>query len=126
MESALLKAGYYVLNVGYPSRTASIAEFSDETIGRALSDQKLQLCSRTHFVSHSMGGILVRSYYKRHSLGKLGRVVMLGPPNKGSEVVDKLGRWWMFRKLNGPAGSELGTNMDSTRIDWVRSTSDSA
>jgi hypothetical protein len=38
---------------------------------------------------------------------------MLGPPNQGSEVVDELGTWWIFRKLNGPAGGELGTEADS-------------
>jgi hypothetical protein len=87
---------------------------SDVVIDRALADPKMQSCSRIHFVTHSLGGILVRSYFRRHDSGKLGRVVMLGPPNQGSEVVDRLGGWWLFRKLNGPAGSELGTDPDST------------
>ena len=56
----------------------------------------------------------MRSYLSRHTLPNLGRVVMLGPPNQGSEVVDKLGAWWLFKKLNGPAGNELGTNENST------------
>ena len=114
MEAALVKAGYHVANVDYPSRTASIEELSDGAIDRALSDPAIRSCARVHFVTHSLGGILVRSYYKRHGPGKLGRVVMLGPPNKGSEVVDTFGSRWLFRKLNGPAGSELGTDVDST------------
>jgi pimeloyl-ACP methyl ester carboxylesterase len=114
LASALIQAGYYVENVDYLSRSASIARLSDEAIDRALADPKMQSCSRIHFVTHSLGGILVRSYFRRHDPGKLGRVVMLGPPNQGSEVVDQLGGWWLFRKLNGPAGSELGTNPDST------------
>lgn len=114
MAAALVGAGYYVENVDYPSRTASIATLSDAAIDRALADPKMQACSRIDFVTHSLGGILVRSYFRRHDLAKLGRVVMLGPPNRGSEVVDRLGNWWLFRKLTGPAGSELGTDPDST------------
>jgi triacylglycerol lipase len=114
LATALVGAGYYVENVDYPSRAAAIAKLSDAAIDRALADPKMQACSRIHFVTHSLGGILVRSYFRRHDSGKLGRVVMLGPPNRGSEVVDRLGGWWLFRKLNGPSGSELGTGPDST------------
>jgi triacylglycerol lipase len=114
MASALGAAGYHVENLRYPSRSVSIEKLSDMAIDRALADPEMQSCSRIHFVTHSMGGILVRSYFRRHDHGRLGRVVMLGPPNSGSEVVDKLGGWWLFQKLNGPAGCELGTDSNST------------
>ena len=114
METALLGAGFCVENVDYPSRTASIEELSDAAIGKALEAPALKACVRVHFVTHSLGGILVRSYFKRHPSTRLGRVVMLGPPNQGSEVVDEIGSWWLFRKLNGPAGGELGAGSDST------------
>jgi len=113
MESALTKAGFIVLNVDYPSRTATIETLSEAAIAGALQDPRLEECTRVHFVTHSLGGILVRSYFKRHAHARPGRVVMLGPPNQGSEVVDALGSWWFFRKLNGPAGNELGTDNES-------------
>ena len=114
MERALSASGYRVLNVDYPSRTAAIEKLSDDAIGRAVADCQKDGATKLHFVTHSLGGILVRSYLSRHAMPNLGRVVMLGPPNQGSEVVDKLGGWWVFKKLNGPAGSELGTAKAST------------
>jgi pimeloyl-ACP methyl ester carboxylesterase len=113
MESKLTDAGFIVLNVDYPSRTATIETLSEAAIGGALQDARLEKCTRVHFVTHSLGGILVRSYFKRHEYPRLGRVVMLGPPNQGSEVVDILRSWWFFKKLNGPAGNELGTDNES-------------
>ena len=114
MERALSVSGYHVLNVDYPSRTAAIEKLSEDAIGRAVTDCQTAGATKIHFVTHSLGGILVRSYLSRHSIQNLGRVVMLGPPNQGSEVVDKLGSWWVFKKLNGPAGNELGTGTNST------------
>jgi hypothetical protein len=59
-----------------------------------------------------MGGIIVRQIQTSAPIPNLGRVVMLSPPNHGSEVVDKIGSTWFFKKLNGPAGQQLGTHPD--------------
>jgi triacylglycerol lipase len=110
MEKHLQQAGYEVLNVDYPSRSAGVERLSEMAIGPALSKCREEGATRIHFVTHSLGGILVRSYVSRQAIPELGRVVMLGPPNQGSEVVDKLGWLWLFRAINGPAGRELGTS----------------
>lgn len=113
LERALRNAGYLTVNTGYPSRTASITQLGEKAIAEALAHPDLRGCATIHFVTHSLGGILVRSYFVRHEDQRLGRVVMLGPPNGGSEVVDRIGTWALFRMVNGPAGDELGTGRDS-------------
>lgn len=107
MEAALQEKGYRVVNQNYASTENNIAVLAQGTITKALTHCKNT--ERVNFVTHSLGGILVRYYSKHNSIKNLGRVVMLGPPNQGSEVVDKLGGWRLFQWLNGPAGSELGT-----------------
>jgi triacylglycerol lipase len=69
--------------------------------------------SRIHFVTHSMGGIVLRAYLALQTPPEMGRVVMLSPPNQGSELVDCLCRFGWFRLFFGPAGCQLGTGAEA-------------
>ena len=111
MEQAFSEEGFEVVNVDYPSRDHPVEDLAPLVINKGVN-----ACadgSTIHFVTHSLGGILVRYYLEHHELSRLGRVVMLAPPNKGSEAVDSLKDFPGYHLLNGPAGMQLGTDENS-------------
>ncbi len=107
LAQALADEGFTPVNQDYPSREHPIQTLAGLAIEPALA--KCPAGEKVNFVTHSLGGILVRQYLDNHDIENLGRVVMLGPPNHGSEVVDTLKDVPGFYFVNGDAGMQLGT-----------------
>ena len=110
--------GYRVLNLHYPSRHLPLADLVDrlhERGGAFMHGGNGPL----HIVAHSMGGLLARAYLAQRRPPGLGRVVMLGTPNGGSELADRLLRFRPYRWLFGPAGQQLGTRRDDALVQLL-------
>ena len=111
LERAVAAAGYRTLNLDYPSRRKPLEELVED-VQRVAADFMDGHDGCVHFVTHSMGGLLARAYVARHRPIAMGRVVMLAPPNQGSEVADLLSGNGPYRRFFGPAGAQLGTQRD--------------
>lgn len=117
MQRALVEEGFETANVAYPSRRYTIEELAEMAVGDGLKACRSNgSTGRVHFVTHSLGGILVRQYLSTREIDELGRVVMLAPPNQGSVAADKLGKIPGYGWLNGPAGRQLGKGADSVPL----------
>lgn len=108
LEEELAQSGYLTVNENYPSREKNIDQLT-LVVGDGITQCKNLGAQTVHFVTHSLGGILVRRYFQNHVVPEAKRVVMLAPPNHGSEVVDKFKDKWWFKSFTGLAGQELGT-----------------
>ena len=113
MKKALSRRGYQVINFGYSSTKKTVEDIAANELPQALRMCEKFSPEKIHFVTHSMGGIVLRQYLQTHKLPEGSRVVMLSPPNKGSELTDYLRGLSLYKWRNGPAGQQLGTGPHS-------------
>jgi pimeloyl-ACP methyl ester carboxylesterase len=112
MQTALEGCGFATLNQDYASRRKALEALAED-IHPAIQRFADGIDGSVHFVGHSMGGLLARVYIARHRPARLGRVVMLGTPNSGSEIADRLKHIGVYRAWFGPAGQQLVTQRDA-------------
>jgi pimeloyl-ACP methyl ester carboxylesterase len=113
MQTALEDAGFATLNHDYASRRKALEALAED-IHPSIQRFADGINGSVHFVGHSMGGLLARVYLARYRPKRLGRVVMLGTPNSGSEIADRLKNFGAYRAFFGPAGQQLGTQRDAS------------
>ena len=110
LEWSLERQGYEVHSIAYPSTRLPLERLAREHLAPAVERIKVAPGRKIHFVTHSLGGLLLRQYLRERTPGNLGRVVMLGPPNQGSEIADWLKSNWFYKLVLGPGGQQLGTS----------------
>lgn len=111
LELRLQDEGFFTVNESYPSTTTPLSELIETVPPPSIA--KCENRRPIHFVTHSMGGVIMRGYLAKHQIDGLGRLVLLAPPNKGSELVDTMKQIPGFDWVNGPAGVALSTDIDS-------------
>lgn len=117
MAWSLEDAGYRVANIDYPSRDYPIEALAPMAVEAGIEKCHASGDTRViHFVTHSLGAILVRYYFAGHELDTLGRVVMLGPPNQGSHAADAFRDVPGFDWFGGEAGLQLGKGEESVPL----------
>lgn len=113
IERAVKKAGYAPINIRYPSRTMSLEDLTEFVATAVKGHKNYNADGPVHIITHSMGGLIARYYIATQKPENLGKVVMLSPPNTGSEFADFMDDHKlfgdMFRKVFGPAGPQLRT-----------------
>ena len=109
MGACVEKAGYTAVEFDYPSTQVSIPEAA-----RYLNQliQSLDGIDEINFVTHSMGGLVVRAYTMEYADPRIKRLVMLGTPNQGAELADITHQYWILRTAAGPGARQLGTRTD--------------
>jgi len=109
----LADKGYKVLNIDYPSRQDNIENLVDKYLKKELAEKCTDKSKKINFVTHSMGGIMVRYLLLNNNIENIGRIVMLAPPNQGSNLADRLVNNKIIAYILGPALGELMIDKNS-------------
>ncbi|MFP4313801.1 MAG: esterase/lipase family protein [Alphaproteobacteria bacterium] len=116
LENRLKKEGYDTLNIKYPSTRHNLDYLADHIYKAMGADPRYAKAPQVHFVAHSMGGLITRHLIYKYRPANLGKVCMMGTPNKGSEMADFMSEHKflsrVFEFIFGPAGPELRTDQD--------------
>ena len=114
LEKHFANKGFNVINIDYKSKDYTL-EILSEDVKKEISKNVMDVDKKIHFIGHSMGGLVIRSILNKYRPVNLGRVVMLGTPNQGSEVADFFKNNFLYRNFFGPAGQQLTTDQSKVK-----------
>jgi triacylglycerol lipase len=110
---ALVDKGYKVININYPTKSDTIENLVENTVKNELEQKYIDKTKQINFVTHSMGGIVVRHLLENNKFEQLNKVVMLAPPNHGSDMADMWSDVEVMNHVLGPALKQLTTDETS-------------
>lgn len=113
LATQLRSQGYFVVNESYQTNRYSIRTVANRDVQRWVKQCRRLHARRIHFVTHSIGGLVVREYLSHHRVPKGSRVVMLAPPNHGSVLADRMTHVPGYGAVMGPMGAQLRTGKTS-------------
>ena len=113
MDRALNERGFSTLRVGYPSRSQSI-EAHARGVAKLLEQTPVN--QKLSFVSHSLGGLIVRQLctYDAPWRERMSRIVMLAPPNRGASLASTLDQGGVIRRILGPSYVQIAEGFAET------------
>lgn len=115
MEDAIRQAGYATANINYPSTRQGIAAHANDIERIIESFEGVQSLS---IVTHSLGALVIRDLLARASVWRdridVRRVVMIAPPNQGSQLAKRLSAIPAYQWLTGESGQYLASEVART------------
>ena len=112
LEKRCKNAGYVTENIGYTTFGKNVETISDKLLTKKILKYKKEGYEKIHFVTHSMGALIVRFFLQDHEIPEGSRIVMLSPPNQGTEIADSLKNDFFYKLLAGKVGKELCTDSE--------------
>jgi len=113
LEKHFSKLEYIVLNFNYPSSKFKIGKLSKNYLKPFIEKNCNDKKKKINFITHSLGGILLRYFLANNKLKQLNKIVMLAPPNKGSKYADFFSKIKLANMIMGPALKQLKTDKNS-------------
>jgi pimeloyl-ACP methyl ester carboxylesterase len=109
----LREEGFTVIEFGYSTTSGGVAEHA-AALAKVLEGQTG--VEKIHFVAHSLGNLVVRHYLADQAETpdeRIGRMVMLAPPNQGAAAAKTWARSKAMTRTLGPVLEELGPDWDT-------------